>query len=65
MKAYEAYLKSKQIEVNYVEAIGDFSDIRQLITQLKRQGITHLNYIDTTDKPFCGINGNIIVLSIL
>ena len=35
MKAYEAYLKSKQIEVNYVEAIGDFSDIRQLITQLK------------------------------
>ena len=50
MKAYEAYLKSKQIEVNYVEAIGDFSDIRQLITQLKRQGITHLNYIDTTDN---------------
>ena len=50
MKAYEAYLKSKQIEVNYVEAVNDYSDSRQLIAQLKRQGITHINYIDTTDN---------------
>ena len=50
MKAYEAYLKSKEIEVNYVEAISDKSDIRILIAQIKRDGVTHINYIDTTDN---------------
>ncbi len=50
MKAYEAYLESKQIEVHYVESLSDLSDIRNLIAQLKRYGVTHVNYIDTTDN---------------
>ena len=50
MKAYEAYLKTKHIEVHYIEAITAISDIRKLIPQLKQQGITHINYIDPIDN---------------
>ena len=50
MKAYEAYLKRQQIEVNYIEAIGDYSDVRELIPLLKQKGIAHINYIDPTDN---------------
>ena len=49
MKKYADFLKEdKSIEVNYIEAIDKKSDIRTLIPFLKKQGITHINYIDTT-----------------
>ncbi len=50
MKAYEAYLKAKNIEIHYVEAIHKHSDIRKLITHLKQLGITHINYTDPVDN---------------
>lgn len=50
MKSYEAYLIAKQIKVHYVEAIHYNSDIRNLIPKLKKQGATHINYIDPTDN---------------
>ncbi len=51
MKRYADFLrKNKNLEVHYVEAIEDISDIRQLIPELKRQGIVHVNYIDPTDN---------------
>lgn len=49
MKAYEAFLKSKKIEVLYIEATSAIADIRKLIPELKRQGIAHINYIDPVD----------------
>lgn len=51
MKRYADFLlKEKRYEVNYVEAIEGLSDIRQLIPELKRQGVEHINYIDPTDN---------------
>lgn len=50
MKAYETYLKTKGIEVHYIESISDRSDIRQLIPQLGKEDITHINYIDPVDN---------------
>ncbi len=50
MKAYEAYLKSKNLSVYYIEAQDELADIRQLIPYLAGKGITQLNYIDTTDN---------------
>ena len=50
MKGYEAFLKSKKIEVRYIESINSNSDIRKLIPTLKQQGITHINYIDPVDN---------------
>jgi deoxyribodipyrimidine photolyase-related protein len=51
MKRYANYLqKEKQLEVSYVDANRDNSDIRKLITVLKKQGFEHINYIDPTDN---------------
>jgi len=51
MMRYADFLqKDKELEVHYVEAIEGISDIRQLIPDLKRQGIEHINYIDPTDN---------------
>jgi len=51
MKRYAAVLtKDKKLKVHYIEATEDISDIRLLIPELKRQGITHINYIDPTDN---------------
>lgn len=51
MKKYADFLtENKSIEVNYIEAIDKNSDIRNLIPFLKEQGVTHINYIDTTDN---------------
>ncbi len=51
MRQYADFLrKSKNLEVIYIEAIQDISDIRQLIPELKNQGIQHINYIDPTDN---------------
>lgn len=49
MKFYESFLKSLGREVYYVEAIEDFSDVRILIPKLKSEGVTHIDYVDTTD----------------
>lgn len=50
MKAYETFLKSKELDVLYIEATTEVSDIRKLIPKLKQQGITHINYIDPVDE---------------
>ncbi|MGJ8759384.1 MAG: cryptochrome/photolyase family protein [Polaribacter sp.] len=51
MKRYADFLqKEKNIDVHYIEAITDTSDIRELIPALKQKGIEHINYIDPTDN---------------
>lgn len=51
MKRYAHFLmEDKSLKVHYIEAVEDISDIRQLIPELKRQGIAHINYIDPTDN---------------
>ena len=50
MKAYEAYLKSKKIEVVYIEATAEISDIRILIPELKQRGVDHIDFIDPVDN---------------
>ncbi|MGK0285616.1 MAG: deoxyribodipyrimidine photolyase-related protein [Salibacteraceae bacterium] len=51
MMRYADFLREeKKIEVNYVAATEDISDIRLLIPELKRQGIEHINYIDPVDN---------------
>ncbi len=52
MKRYADYLKNDKAieEVHYIDAITKHSDIRLFICYLKRQGITHINYIDPTDN---------------
>ena len=51
MKRYADFIKNdKKRELHYIEAIEPLSDIRLLIPELRRQGITHINYIDPTDN---------------
>ncbi|MBP7477262.1 MAG: cryptochrome/photolyase family protein [Chitinophagales bacterium] len=50
MKFYESYLLSKNIEVIYIEAFNELSDIRALIPYLKTKGIQSFEYIDTADN---------------
>jgi len=51
MKRYADFLqKDKDMEVCYIESTEDISDIRLFIPELKRKGITHINYIDPTDN---------------
>ena len=50
MKCYEAFLKSKNIAVVYIESIQDISDVRRLIPYLKKQGVETINYIDPVDN---------------
>ncbi|WP_299781530.1 cryptochrome/photolyase family protein [uncultured Formosa sp.] len=51
MKCYEDFLlNEKKLKVHYINAIDNLSDIRQLIPELKQQGIQHINYIDPTDN---------------
>ena len=49
MKMYESYLLSKDIQVIYIDAQNDLSDIRKLIPQLKAEHIDSFEYIDTAD----------------
>ncbi len=49
MKFYESYLKSKNIQVVYIDAIHELADVRKLIPYLKSKGITAFEYLDTTD----------------
>jgi len=50
MKHYEVFVASKNIEINYIEAIEKVSDIRELIPFLKSKGISSINYIDPVDN---------------
>ncbi len=51
MKGYEAYLQKKGVEVVYIDAQSDLSDIRKLIPWLKStQNIQNIAYIDPTDN---------------
>jgi len=50
MKRYEAWLKEQNIEVTYVDATEERSDIRLLIADLKSQGYERIRYIDPTDN---------------
>lgn len=50
MKCYEQYLKSKGIEVIYIDSFQELADVRKLIPYLRSIGITHFEYIDTTDN---------------
>ncbi|WP_452226468.1 cryptochrome/photolyase family protein [Lacinutrix cladophorae] len=51
MQRYADFLREeKNAEVYYVEAIAPISDIRFLLPELKRQGVSHIYYIDPTDN---------------
>ena len=51
MKRHADFLRNdKNLEVCYIEATEDISDIRLLIPKLKQQGVAHINYIDPTDN---------------
>lgn len=49
MKFYEKYLQSRQIEVAYIDSQNELSDIRKLLPHLKSQGISSIEFIDSTD----------------
>ncbi|MDB4534172.1 cryptochrome/photolyase family protein [Vicingaceae bacterium] len=51
MQRYADFLrKEKNLEVYYIEATEDVSDIRLLIPELKAKGIEEVNYIDPVDN---------------
>jgi deoxyribodipyrimidine photolyase-related protein len=51
MKRYADFLrKEKNLEVYYIEATQDVSDIRLLIPELKAKCIEEVNYIDPVDN---------------
>ncbi|MCF2446231.1 cryptochrome/photolyase family protein [Dyadobacter sp. CY345] len=50
MKCYATYLGTKNVEVNYIEAIDPLSDIRKLIAALASKKIKTIHYIDPTDN---------------
>lgn len=50
MRFYEDFLLNKKLEVHYIEAIDNQSDIRKLIPYLKKNGVEEIHYIDTTDN---------------
>ncbi|MGB5499982.1 MAG: cryptochrome/photolyase family protein [Maribacter sp.] len=50
MKGYEEFLKSKNLEVHYIDATSEISDIRKLIPKLRLKGFTYINYIDPVDN---------------
>ena len=49
MKFYENYLKEKRFEVIYIEAQESISDIRKLIPELAKKGITKITFRNPTD----------------
>lgn len=50
MKQHEQYLQEKGIEVVYINAANQFSDIRELLTHFQREGIEKIYYINPTDN---------------
>ena len=50
MKAYQSHLVALNINVEYIDAFNNLSDIRKLIAHLKSIGVDGFAYIDTTDQ---------------
>jgi deoxyribodipyrimidine photolyase-related protein len=50
MKAYEKYLVGKGFEVEYIDSANPLSDVRQLLPELKRRGITQIRCYDVCDN---------------
>jgi deoxyribodipyrimidine photolyase-related protein len=50
MKFYEKNLVSKNYEVKYIESGSDISDIRKLITHLKKEGFSEIHFADVVDN---------------
>lgn len=49
MKAYMDYLSNSRIQVNYISAIDDISDIKQFIPYLKSEGIAKIRIYNPCD----------------
>lgn len=50
MQFYKSYLESKNIHVEYIDAMEPHSDIRKFISFLKTKGYNNFKYIDSTDN---------------
>ncbi len=50
MKSYEAYLKSKDVDIQYISSNEKKSDIRVLIKDLFKDGVKEIHYINPTDN---------------
>lgn len=50
MKFYEQYLSSCNVNVIYIDAQNDLSDVRKLIAHFVTQGTTSIDYLDPTDN---------------
>lgn len=50
MKYYENCLAAKNIQVEYIDCTASTSDVRILIPELAKGGITEIHYTDTTDN---------------
>lgn len=50
MKFYESYLRNLGMDIEYIESNDERSDIRNLLTYLKKRGISKINYIEVTDN---------------
>lgn len=67
MKFYESYLKTKKINVVYIDSFHQLADIRLLVPELKARGISSIEYIDPTDdwlqrrmNEACSINDMLV-----
>jgi deoxyribodipyrimidine photolyase-related protein len=49
MKAYESYLQSKGYQVRYIDSTNKTADIRNLLLNLKSEGVSEIHYCDVTD----------------
>jgi len=50
MKAYEDFLIQKDKKVEYINAINESSDIRNLLPELEKNGVSKIHLIDPTDN---------------
>ena len=50
MKFYYDYLNQKGYNVSYIESHEKMADVRNLISQLKAQGASHINIINCDDN---------------
>ncbi|MGV3612295.1 MAG: cryptochrome/photolyase family protein [Fluviicola sp.] len=50
MTFYTDYLRSKGIQMVYIDSTSELSDVRKLIAHFRSVGIAHFEYIDTTDN---------------
>ena len=50
MKKYAAFLEAKDVELSYIDAQEEISDVRNLIPALAERGISHIHFIDPTDN---------------